>query len=185
MELCHVDLGKPRVALPPLEGDRAVDPSQQGGPCFAFALPLTTHCRKAEHNPFLMPSCLCSLLCPSEIFWLIAISERHFLSPLPKDTAAIAKYYLLLRPDIWLHPFSASLSQRSCFYRCLGRACLKLSVVYSLLIWKPYLFKQALGASGDVYPTCVIWGLCCSHSQMNLYIVQSFTYSAKLYANKE
>lgn len=37
-----MELGKPRVALPPLEGDRAVDPSQQGGLCFAFALPLTT-----------------------------------------------------------------------------------------------------------------------------------------------
>lgn len=61
MELCHVGLGEPRVALPPLEGDRDVDPSQQGGLCFAFALPLVSHCRKAEHNPFPMLSCLCSL----------------------------------------------------------------------------------------------------------------------------
>lgn len=43
----------------------------------------------------------------------------------------------------------------------------------------------AVGAPGDVQPTCPIGGLFWSHYQMNLYVVQYCTYTTKLYANKE
>lgn len=43
----------------PCRGDMAVDPSWQAGLCFAFALPMTSHHRRAGHRPFLMLDSLC------------------------------------------------------------------------------------------------------------------------------
>lgn len=80
---------------------------------FAFTLPMTTHFRKAEHSPFQMSRSLRSLLCPSEILWLIVVSWRASLSPQPMYTAATAKQissYSLM--TAFLHPLHLYSSYR-------------------------------------------------------------------------
>ena len=71
--LCHVAggwIGSQRGAqAKPLWGGQNCRSSL----CFIFTLPMTTYCRNAEHSPFLMLNSLCSVLYPSEIFWLIIL----------------------------------------------------------------------------------------------------------------
>ena len=107
-----------------------------------------TYCRKAEHSPLLTPSSLCSLLCPSEFFWLIVISWRALLSP-SQGYCSNSKPGLLVTPRHLPSSPSASpqLSQRRGCQWCLlqaGHVC--------SFHWIPSFPLKALPLSGG-------WGL--------------------------
>lgn len=129
--LCHVAGGwraqQREAQAKPLWGGQSCRSSL----CFAITLPMTTHFRKAEHGPFQMLTSLCSLLCLSEVLWLIVISWRALLSPRPMYTAAIAKQVssYSLMPAFPILCISTALTEELFpLVLCLGRAHLKLSV---------------------------------------------------------
>lgn len=63
--------------------------------------------------------------------------------------------------------------------------CIRAVLISAVFAVSKAVQAGAVGAMGDLQPTCATGELFWSHYLMNLYVVQYCTSSAKLYADKE